>query len=310
MERRRLRSFDGLAAFALLLALRPPVRHAGPDRARIPYDEPHAGPKRRLLAVINAERAEAGASPLKYDLVGAKAGDAFCREEAAHGYTGHWDLSGRAPYVRYAEAGGVDYHAENSASRSRFGGELRESVEELLLEAHRRMMEEKPPNDPHRRTVLDPIFTHVGFGVALDGGEFRMTEEYSRKVAEWVEVPAEPLRAGSAAPFAVKLPPGWEVGAVDLAWERPPRAMSAREIGQRLSYSYPGSVHSFRPQLPRGQTWRDGTSGDFPLRNGRLALDLPLDHGAGNYVLLVFAGPAPISGRSLEPITAAVVKAY
>ena len=29
------------------------------------------------------------------------------------------------------------------------------------------MMAEKPPDDGHRRAILDPLWTHVGIGVAL-----------------------------------------------------------------------------------------------------------------------------------------------
>ena len=44
------------------------------------------------------------------------------------------------------------------------------------------MMAEKPPDDGHRQAILDPLWTHVGIGVALEGGEFRMTEEFTRHV--------------------------------------------------------------------------------------------------------------------------------
>jgi len=285
-----------------------PVRRAGPDRARIDYDEPFAAAKRRLLATINAERESAGARPLAYDLVGAKAGDAFCREEAEHRFTGHWDLEGRAPYVRWAEAGGVDYEAENAAGRSRGGGAFRESVEELLLATHRLFMEERPPDDLHKETVLDPAFTHVGIGAAVLGGEFRMTEEFSRHVAEWIEVPAAPVAGVRAAPFAAQLPRGWSVGAVGIAFEPPPRPMTARQIERRAQYGYPRAVRSLRPLLPANQRWSDGSRGDFPISSGRVSLDVPLDRGPGFYFVMVYAGPGAISGRSLSPITAAAIE--
>jgi Uncharacterized protein with SCP/PR1 domains len=146
--------------------------------------------------VINRERAEHGAPPLAYDLLGAKVGDEFCEVAARDRTTGHWDLAGRAPYLRWALAGGIDHHAQNFAAESRTGFEFTESPAELLLRMHAEFMAEKPPNDGHRRTVLDPIWTHVGIGFALVGGEMRMTEEYSRRVLEWAELPAGPVKAG------------------------------------------------------------------------------------------------------------------
>ena len=80
---------------------------------------------------------------------------------------GHWDLSGRAPYDRYADAGGVDWSGENFSGTLRRGDPFHaDELVGLLLEAHARMMAERPPADGHRRTVLDPDWTHVGFGAA------------------------------------------------------------------------------------------------------------------------------------------------
>ena len=40
------------------------------------------------------------------------------------------------------------------------------------------MLEETPPNDGHRKTILDPYHTHVGFGIALQGHSLRLDELY------------------------------------------------------------------------------------------------------------------------------------
>src|SRR4029078_11256701 len=116
-----------------------------------------------------------------------------------------------APYRRWADAGGVDYHAENAGSFSASVGPLTRSMGEMLLDAHEAMMAETPPNDGQRRTLLDRHFTHVGLGVALVGGEFRMTEEFARCVLDWVEVPRGPRPAGSQVTFRAQPSSGWEI---------------------------------------------------------------------------------------------------
>ena len=90
-----------------------PLVRYGPDRDRIAYRERAPEEKKKLLARINEERAARGLQPLTYDLLAAKVGDAFCQDAAANSYSGHWDLEGRPPYLRWALAGGIDYHAEN-----------------------------------------------------------------------------------------------------------------------------------------------------------------------------------------------------
>ena len=82
-----------------------------------------------------------------------------------------------------------------------------------------------------------------------------MTEEYSQRVLEWVELPAAPLPASSSAEVSMKLPKGWSVAAVDVAFEPPPRSLSLAEIRARGSYSYPPSIRTLRPAPPPGGGW-------------------------------------------------------
>ncbi len=211
-----------------------PAVRRGADRAAPSYAERYPEAKARLLARLNAERRAAGAPPVAYDLLAARVGDDFCLDTARTRSSGHWDTAGRPPYLRWGLAGGVDYHAENFGSLTRTGANVEEAeVPALLLDSHARMMAEVPPDDGHRRTVLDPEWTHVGIGAAAFGGEFRMAEEFSRHVVEWVEVPAEPLPAGARAPFAVKLPAGWVLASIEVGFEAPARPMSRAEIARR-----------------------------------------------------------------------------
>ena len=95
---------------------------SGPGESALPGHERDA--KAALLARINADRAAAGAPPVAVDPVAAKAGDAFCLDAARTDVMGHWDVAGRAPYDRYADAGGVDWHGENFSGTSRRGDDL------------------------------------------------------------------------------------------------------------------------------------------------------------------------------------------
>lgn len=288
----------------------PPLVRRGADRADVAYDEPHREAKRALFERINADRRAAGLEPVAYSLLAAKVGDAFCADAARNGTMGHWDLAGRAPYQRWGEAGGVDYHAQNFGAVTRVGAAITEPVAELLVDSHARMMAETPPDDGHRRTILDPTWTHVGIGVARVAGEFRMTEEFSRQVLDWVELPAGPLPAGKGAAFGAKLPRGWEVGGVDISFERPPDPLSRAEIARRTSYGYPLAVRVLSPFPGPGLRWASGASGDFGVAsNGRFGFTVPLDRGPGNYYVLVYAGLGPISGKRLSAVTGALIQA-
>jgi uncharacterized protein YkwD len=287
----------------------PQIRY-GPGRDDVAYSERAQEEKKKLLVRLNEERRQHGLRPLAYDLLAAKVGDAFCQDSAAKSYSGHWDLEGRPPYLRWALAGGVDFHAENVSSFSRAGGPITPSeIERLLLTAHGRMMDERPPDDGHRRAILDPVWTHVGFGVGWADGEFRMTEEFSRRVAEWVEIPAGPVRAGRTALFASKLPAGWTAGVIEVAYARTPMPLSREEIRRRGSYGYPKAVALLRPLLSGSYRYPDGSQGQYDAAGGRITANLRLSGGAGHYWVLLYANEGSASGRPMSPVVAALVVA-
>jgi uncharacterized protein YkwD len=274
------------------------------------YAESVPAAKAELLAVINAERKAHRAPPLAYDLLGAKVGDAFCVDAARNATVGHWDLAGRAPYLRWALAGGVDNHAQNFAAERRIGFGFDEPAADLLKKAHAAFMAETPPDDGHRRTVLDPIWTHVGIGFAVVGGEMRMTEEYSRRVLEWVELPSGRVKAGRTAEVAMKLPRGWSVGAVEVAWEPFPKPLSRAEIASRGAYRLPPGVRTLRPYPPAGARWESGEPGSFHARTGgRIELSVALDRGPGHYYVVVFGAEGEALGQRLLPLAVPMVTA-
>jgi uncharacterized protein YkwD len=287
-----------------------PVARRGGGAAAGPFTERFPEAKARLLDRLNRERRAAGAAPVSYDLLGARVGDAFCLDAATSRSSGHWDTAGRPPYLRWALAGGVDYHGENFSALTRTGADVNESeVSRLLLDAHGQMMAERPPDDGHRRTALDPSWTHVGIGAAALGGEFRMVEEYSRRVAEWVEVPRAPVPARGRAPFAVKLPPGWTIVSLEVGFEPAPSPMSLEEIRRRGSYSYPAVSQRFFARAPGNAQYMDGSRGEIDTMRGVARIDIPLLSGPGNYYVFVFAMQGSNRGRPLSPLTAALIQA-
>ena len=240
----------GCIAARLLEPRYPTARH-GPDRTAMPYDDPRAADKRALFERINLDREAHGAPPVRYEPRAALVGDRFCLDAATTGLSGHWDLQGRAPYLRWGLAGGVDFHAQNAAALSMSRGGFTRPLRDLMLEAHAAMMAEVPPEDGHRRTILDPSFTHVGIGLAEVASEARFTEEFTRVAFEWMETPAAPLRAGQRASFAGRPLKGWTVGVVEVRFEPPPQPLTLLEVARRRSYSYPTVARALWPRGAR-----------------------------------------------------------
>jgi hypothetical protein len=288
---------------------RSPLIRLGPERLRVPYDDPRAADKRVLLERINRDRAAHDVPPVGLDPRAALVGDLFCLDGALSGAWGHWDLLGRAPYVRWGLAGGADFHAQNAVALSVSSGRLDQPVADLLVQAHESMMAERPPEDGHRRTILDPRWTHVGIGAGTVGGQFRMSQEFTRVAFDWMEVPAAPVRAGERAWFAGRPLPGWQVGLVEIRFEPPPQPLSRAQAVARGSYGYPEQVLSLRPPLP-------GLFGAAPersevrvRRDGSIAFPFRLDRGPGYYFVLCYLQGGAGEGDRMTPATAAMVTA-
>ena len=303
------------AAAAACLARGPgvprhPMQRYGPERTDMPYDEPRSEDKRALFERINLDRARNGVPPVQYEPRAALVGDRFCLDSATAGLTGHWDLEGRAPYVRWGLAGGVDFHAENAAAFSIKRAPLPRPARDLMLEAHANMMAEVPPADGHRRTILDTTFTHVGIGLADTGTEMRMTEEFTRVAFEWIETPAGPLRAGQKAAFAGKPLKGWRVGVVEIRFEPPPRPLTVLEVRQRRAYSYPDVIRSLVPAASVPLGYYPTRRGDFNVGpDGSFSIRFPLDAGPGNYFVLCYVRPERETTAVMGAATAAMITA-
>jgi hypothetical protein len=161
-------------------------------------NDPYRQTRLAVIAQINRDRTAHGAGAVEFDQLASQVGDRHCQEMAARKFLSHWNLRGLLPYHRYHLAGGRDYVQENASRVTVFSVDPNpiptdpEGILPPLLDAHRRMVEEKPPLDGHRRNILDPAHTHVGIGFAVVGGELAMTQLFvNRYVRFESEFPLE-----------------------------------------------------------------------------------------------------------------------
>jgi hypothetical protein len=158
-------------------------------------DDPYLGARLAVVERINRDRASAGSPAVEFDPFSSVIGDRHCQEMAARQYLSHWDTRGLLPYHRYHFAGGRDHVQESLSRMTMFSNQAApisaepEGVRPLLLQSHQRFASEEPPLDGHRRTLLDPVHTHVGIGLAVVGPEFTMAEEYVNRYVQLAELP-------------------------------------------------------------------------------------------------------------------------
>jgi hypothetical protein len=213
-----------------------------------------------MVKIINRDRASVGAPPVVLDLgVPAKAGQLHSDEMAINGYLSHWTMDGRKPDQRYTEEGGRDAVAEN-AFASLEGSAAEDTGEPRKLELHSSQVfhryeldniegdffNEKPPNDGHRQTIINPFHNSVGIGLSFAssfgaGIRTACAQEFVTHDGDYGEIPRT-LAAGEKFPLTGKLKPGVKLKSIDFRWEEAPKPMTVAQLNKTSSYGIPEKV--------------------------------------------------------------------
>jgi uncharacterized protein YkwD len=229
------------------------LRVRSPDLSR-PLREVYPAPsgpqdpvEAAVFARINSDREAAGAQPVAWDEAAARVAREFCAAQVRERTRGHFLTDGLPPYARTALAGVFGVQAENSTAWLSSAREFQRGMVELALDAHRDMLEEKPPADGHRKTILDPDATHVGVGWAQQSGSFRMAQEFTtRRLSELS------LTRVAQSPATVrvdgKLLSPYRFEFVTLAREPEPQRLTKAQADSHTSYGYPDPRFAYVPE--------------------------------------------------------------
>lgn len=213
-----------------------------------------------MVSLINKDRQANGLSPVVLDLIASQAGQIHTEDMVLNNHHGHYDVDGKKPWQRYTQSGGQGYVSENAfwwPARHYEGlsAEEMSTTDESkpftlhavqtfkksdIEEAESAYYNEKPPNDGHRKNILNPLHNAVGiaFSLASNGSMFRFanTQEFTDNYGQFEALPND-----MSSPFYVSgtLPPGWNVYCVSISWEAAPKAMAPEEIEKLHSYKHP-----------------------------------------------------------------------
>jgi uncharacterized protein YkwD len=284
-----------LTATILLVASPLAQGEASSDETRITLRD-------QFLRIINRDRASAKLAPLQLDPQASAIGDTYCREQIRNGTTGHYTIDGLSPYMRYSFGGGNDAVSENAAAWSANYPFNERALLDMIQKSEQAMLQEAAPHDGHRRAILDPYATSVGIGLAWNGGEFRLTQEFIRHYLSWVQPFPRSVLEGEPVIGMARPARGFTVGAISVHYEPLPRTLSATAANEISSYSLPDKrrdylprLRSYRERRSNGQLYEvteqyaDGTRGDFLVgTDGAFSFNVPLVDGPGIYTVVVW----------------------
>lgn len=263
--------------------------------------------KLQMLSRINRDRAAHGLKPVQMDPHASEVADRYCEQQIRNRTTGHYTIDGLTPYMRYAFAGGNDAVSENAAAWSANYAFVERLIPGIMAQSQEAMLAERPPDDGHRRTILDPWATHVGVGIAWHKGEFRLAQEFLRRYIRWDE--AIPRTASLSERVIVRGSPrkGFDLEAVSVHYEPAPAPMNATTASRIESYGLPENRRDYRVarrNVPpehlsaKGKlNYFAGTS-EWPTstvrlsRDGSFSFTVPFHQGDGVYTVVVWLRPA------------------
>ena len=205
--------------------------------------------RNNLLRMVNEERAVEKLSQLAVDALATDVATRHAREMAQHKYVSHWNREGLKPYQRYSLAGGFHATQENiSAADNTWSSELKDLVQDTSY-LHLRLYNETPPNDGHRKAILAPQHTHVGFGIAVDELRLRVVELF---VSKYVEFGSQPQKGkpGETIYLKGKLLNWYHtLTVIEVFYETLPKELDLEALNQSRNYSLPTESVNLRPRL-------------------------------------------------------------
>ena len=220
-----------------------------------------------LLNQVNIERADAGLASLKLDGLACSVAEKHATEMARNNFLSHWSLDGRKPYHRYSFAGGVEAIQENAAAINTDTPIASAEVPIHLMSLHRSMHDEAAPNDGHRKAILNPINTHVGFGYADYGFCVRLCEVY---VARYVAIDPYAVTAAPRERIVLSgrlLEPAYSLEGIDVFYEPPPSPPDPAWLRIPRPYGLPDERESLLPKLPPNNYYEGGSKGSIEVQD-------------------------------------------
>jgi uncharacterized protein YkwD len=280
----------------------------GPRRGSLPSGprptEPLPLEQARLyvLDLINHDRAEEGLEPVELDDVANLAAQRHVDDMARHGFTAHLGTDGSVPEQRFTESGGTDMAQENAAcffdavereldSQPLFVPEELEKIEQAFIG-------EVPPNDGHRRNILNPIHNKVGIGLAKPVGvkQVCMAQEFVDDYGDYRELPRK-AKVGQMIKVAGEVRKPMHFGGVGLARIDAAKPIPAEALNGTGGYTFPSP---FVVYFPAGFK----TPKPVTVDGGEFSIEIPLDDKGrkGRYEVNILAAPDAKAGQ-FEPIS-------
>jgi uncharacterized protein YkwD len=254
-----------------------------------------------MLDLINTDRKNAGLDPvvLGYNA----AAQAHAQDMLNNYYISHWGTDGLKPYMRYTQAGGINYEQENDAYHGWQNPEddpsiyAEKDIKRTLYDLEYAMMNYDGPSEGHRKNILNKLHKKVNLGIAYDSKRVALVQQFE---GDYIEYAKPPALNGNIFTVSGLLLEGRFVS-LQICYDEPPRTLAPDELVNRMngSYSLGNQVGYIIPPLPRNwdyihlsskavvaYQWKISSSGKFTINAD---IGQILSRGKGVYTIVLIA---------------------
>jgi|WetSurMetagenome_2_1015567.scaffolds.fasta_scaffold256603_2 uncharacterized protein YkwD len=252
-----------------------------------------------MLDLINSDRKYAGLAPVT--LGDNTAAQAHARDMLNNYYISHWGTDGLKPYMRYTQAGGLNYEQENDAYRGWHDPDDNPAiyagmdVKRTLYELEYAMMNYDGPSEGHRKNILNQLHKKVNLGIAYDSKRLALVQQFE---GDYIEYALPPALNGNIFTVSGRLLEG-RITSIQICFDELPKPLTPYELASRMngSYSLGDQVGYIIPPLPQNRyytlmppnsvvadQWRLSSSGQFIIKAdiGKI-----LSRGKGVYTIVL-----------------------
>jgi len=249
-----------------------------------------------LFDRINEVRVEHGLPPLLKNSLAFRVAQQHSARQIFDGSYGHFATDGLAPYHRYSFTGGDDGILENAASWSSETPYDESEIPSLVERSLQAMMDEEPPDDGHRRVILDRWATHLGTGIAWRRGEVRITQVFVRRYVAWDRSPPRTAAPGERIHLEGRALDGWHLAALSVHHEPLPTSLRPSQASSIIDWALPDDRIDYEPRpldaaSPIVRVSQAGGSqpGELYVRDDRsFSFVVPITRGPGIYTIVAW----------------------
>jgi uncharacterized protein YkwD len=253
------------------------------------------------LGLINTDRAAKGLSAVTLNFNAAA--QQHAKDMLLNNYLAHWDTDGLKPYMRYTNAGGLNYEAENSAY-STGSGPFDAKTEIQLLE---QAMMAEGPGGSHYENILNPSHKKVSIGVASSNTAVAFVEQFE---GDYVEYFQPPTLTGNILSLSgrFKQSTGLKLNNLAITYDDPPQPLTGTQLanGPYHSYGQGPVLGQIFPPPPQGSQYSALPAGSVIAQIGyvdgiNFALEANISNilakGAGVYTVNLVA---VVNGKAMS----------